>query len=76
MKKRHWILICGLLIAGLIVVLMWPRLRQALFYLTGEEAPLPQISGTALYLLTLLQPPLQTADMVPVQYTGHVPLRR
>jgi hypothetical protein len=73
MKKRHRVLIGGLLIAGLVLALMWPRLRQAMFYLTGEEAPLPQISGAVLYLLTLLQPPLQTADMAPVQHTGMSP---
>jgi hypothetical protein len=43
-------------------------IHQALFNLTGEEATLPQISGIIQYGLTRLQPPLQTADDVPVQY--------
>lgn len=52
------------------VFIAWPSLQAQLFYLTGEEDPLKQASGTAQYLLTRLQPPLQTADMVPVQYAG------
>jgi hypothetical protein len=43
-------------------------LRTTLFNLTGEEATLPQISGAIQFLLTRLQPPLQTADDVPVQF--------
>jgi hypothetical protein len=64
------------LIIGLIVLLLaataiffsrdwW---HNTLFNLTGEESTLPQISGTIQYALTRLQPPLQTADDVPVQY--------
>ncbi len=58
---------------GLVVILAglaWQRQRvhTVLFNITGEEATLPQISGTVQYLLTRLQPPLQTADDVPVQY--------
>ncbi|MBN1991418.1 MAG: cellulase family glycosylhydrolase [Anaerolineae bacterium] len=44
------------------------RLQMALFNLTGEESLLPQISGTVQYLLTRLQPPLQTADHLPAQH--------
>ena len=44
------------------------RIQAVLFNLTGEEATLPQISGTIQYLLTRLQPPLQTANDVPVQF--------
>ncbi len=44
------------------------RLNAVLFNLTGEEKPLPQISGVIQYSLTRLQPPLQTADDVPVRY--------
>jgi hypothetical protein len=55
----------------LIVVGVWLARRPiyaALFNLTGEEATLPQISGTIQYFLTRLQSPLQTADEVPVQF--------
>ncbi len=45
-----------------------PWWRETLFNLTGEESTLPQISGVIQYGLTRLQPPLQTADDVPVQY--------
>ncbi|MBI1881799.1 MAG: cellulase family glycosylhydrolase [Chloroflexi bacterium] len=51
-----------------IVWLARQPLQQALFDLTGEEAILPQISGTVQYALTRLQPPLQTADDTPVRY--------
>jgi hypothetical protein len=44
--------------------------HQMIFNITGEEDTLPKISGTIQYLLTRLQPPLQTADDVPVKYTG------
>jgi len=44
------------------------QINATMFNLTGEETLLPQISGTIQYLLTRLQPPLRTADDVPVQY--------
>lgn len=50
--------------------LLRDRLNAVLFNLTGEEEPLPQISGLIQVGLTRLQPPLQTADYVPVQYAG------
>jgi hypothetical protein len=43
-------------------------LRATLFNLTGEEAILPQISGTVQYFLTRLHPPLRTADDIPVRF--------
>ena len=70
-----------ILIVGLVIILLlfggaWlarRSIQQQLFNLTGEEALLPQISGTIQYGLTRLQPPLQTADEVPVQYTDSNP---
>jgi len=53
-----------LVIAGLF--LFREPIQTALFNITGEEALLPQISGTIQYGLTRFQPPLQTADDVPV----------
>lgn len=73
MEKRHVILLSGLLILATASFFVWPWLHEELFYITGEERPLAQISGGILYLLTRLQPPLQTADMAPVQYAGVSP---
>jgi hypothetical protein len=56
-----------LLITGVIFFMRQP-LHTVLFNLTGEESTLPQISGVIQYALTQLQPPLHTADDVPVQY--------
>lgn len=59
------------LVVGLLAAVAWifrAPIQQFLFDLTGEEAPLPQVSGLVQYLLTRLQPPLNTADDVPVQY--------
>ncbi|MEM7343284.1 MAG: hypothetical protein AAF485_03510 [Chloroflexota bacterium] len=63
----------GFVILAIILVLgtFWlakDYLRAQMFWVTGEEALLPQISGTIQYGVTRLQPPLQTADEVPVQY--------
>lgn len=44
-------------------------LQAMLFNLTGEEALLPQLSGTVQYGLSQFQLPLHTADGVPVQYS-------
>lgn len=60
--------------AGLLAVagifLFRQQIQIALFNVTGEEAALPQISGAVQYGLTRIQPPLQTADDVPVQFAG------
>lgn len=45
-------------------------LQEVLFNVTGEEALLPQLSGTVQYGLSQLQSPLNTADGVPVQHSG------
>jgi len=74
MKHRTLLLWLGLLFAAAVALpLSWPRLHNALFYVTGEEEPLKQISGGVQYLFTRLQPPLQTADMTPVQYADMAP---
>jgi hypothetical protein len=64
-----------LFIAGILLLLIaggfWltrDQLQHAMFNVTGEEEILPQISGTIQYALTRIQPPLKTADDVPVQY--------
>ncbi len=69
-KLKSIILIILVLLIGAGTFLFRHRLQTLLFNLTGEEEPLPQISGIVQYGLTRLQPPLQTADQVPVQYAG------
>ncbi len=61
-----------ILLCTVTLTLPQPRawLQTRLFYLTGEEDLLKQLSGGTQYLLTRLQPPLKTADMVPVQHAG------
>ena len=63
----------ALIVAAGLSYLFWPRWSSQLFYITGEEEPLKQISGGVQYLFTRLQPPLKTADMVPVQYADFPP---
>lgn len=74
--SRKTSILSGLILLGVLLALtplVWPRLHHQLFYLTGEEEPLKQLSGGAQYLLTRLAPPLQTADFAPVQYAGVPP---
>ncbi|MFC1975357.1 cellulase family glycosylhydrolase [Chloroflexota bacterium] len=61
-------LIVVILLIGGGLILFRHQIQAALFNLTGEETALPQISGTIQYALTRLQPPLKTADNVPVQH--------
>ncbi|MCB0191340.1 MAG: cellulase family glycosylhydrolase [Anaerolineae bacterium] len=68
---KHTSVIVGLVgfltVVGM-VVLGWQPIQTFLFNITGEEATLPQISGAIQYGLTRLQPPLSTADDVPVRH--------
>jgi hypothetical protein len=66
------LLVVGLLLAGG-GLLARRSIQTALFNITGEEALLPQISGTIQYVFTAIHPPLQTADEVPVQFTDMAP---
>ncbi len=71
-SKRNILIIVisvGLLVIAAIFLFREP-IQTILFNITGEETMLPQISGAIQYGLTRLQPPLQTADDVPVQYAG------
>lgn len=73
---KHQLLSLGLILLFLAlgaIFLFRQPLPQTLFNLTGEESTLPQISGTIQYALTRLQPPLQTAADVPVQYADMNP---
>jgi len=62
-----------LIVAVGLALLFWPRWQSRLFYITGEEEALKQFSGGIQYLFTRLQPPLKTADMVPVQHADMAP---
>ena len=73
MKRRLSLIGASLILLALLLARFRSQLQEQLFYLTGEEAPLAQISGTTLYGLMLLQPSLQTADMVPIQHAGAAP---
>jgi hypothetical protein len=61
-------LLVALLAGG--AALARPQIQEALFYVTGEEAPLPQISGGIQYALTQLQPAPDTGDDIPAQHAG------
>jgi len=77
MKQRYPISL-NLALTGVVLLMLLlgslflgrASLQQGLFNITGEEELLKQISGSIQYLLTRIQPPLQTADNVPVQYAG------
>ena len=62
-----------ILLTGLLARVYRAEIHNYLFFITGEEEPLKQVSGGMQYLLTRLQPPLKTADMVPVQYADMSP---
>ena len=62
------IIIAVFLMTGLLLVT--GQAQTTMFNITGEEDFLPQLSGTGQFLLTRIQPPLQTADQTPVQHTG------
>jgi hypothetical protein len=56
--------------ALLLALALVPELSRQAFYLTGEEQPLPQITGMVQLLFNLARPPLQLAEDVPVAHTG------
>ncbi len=71
LSKYAWPVVAVLAAATLIVgLLAWPRFSIELFYLTGEEQPLPQISGVVQLAFNLARPPLQLANDVPVAHAG------
>jgi hypothetical protein len=47
-----------------------PRLPLALFYVTGEEQALPQLTGVTQLIFNLVRPPLMLANDVPVAHVG------
>ena len=47
-----------------------PHISRALFYVTGEEQALPQLTGVTQLCFNLVRPPLQLANDVPVTHAG------
>jgi hypothetical protein len=58
------------LVVVALVLIAGPGISRQLFYLTGEEQPLPQVSGTVQLLFNLARPPLRLANDVPVAHAG------
>jgi hypothetical protein len=58
------------LLAVALGLAVWPAALRALFYLTGEEQPLPQTTGVTQLAFNLVRPPLQLANDVPVAQAG------
>lgn len=48
----------------------WPNISRALYYVTGEEQELPQLTGVTQLTFNLVRPPLHLANDVPVAHTG------
>ena len=69
-NKKIYLPVVAVLLTIAMIMVSQQSIQTYLFSLTGEEDILPQISGMTQYLLTRLQPPLQTADDVPVQHVG------
>jgi hypothetical protein len=66
--KYVWpILVAVAVVLGLAA---WPRISRALFYVTGEEQALSQLTGVTQFAFNLVRPPLQLANDVPVTYAG------
>ena len=66
--KYVWpILVAVAVVLGLAA---WPRISRALFYVTGEEQTLPQLTGVTQLAFNLVRPPLQLANDVPVTHAG------
>ncbi len=69
MVRYLWLAAVCLIVIGLLL-LAGPQLSEQVFYLTGEEQPLPQVVGMVQLGFNLLRPPLQLANDVPVRYAG------
>ena len=69
MSNKHFWLSVVVLIAALGAA-AWPSVSRSLFYVTGEEQPLPQISGMVQLAFNLVRPPLHLADDAPVAHAG------
>ena len=73
MKRRPYLFITLAVAAAAILLLaiaLAPDIWRLAFYATGEEEPLPQITGMVQPAFNLVRPPLQLAEEVPVAHTG------
>jgi hypothetical protein len=68
MKKYMWPIVAVLVVV--IGLAAWASISRALFYVTGEEDPLPQLTGVTQLAFNLVRPPLQLANDVPVAHAG------
>jgi hypothetical protein len=68
MHKYIWPIIAVLVVV--IGLAAWASNSRDLFYVTGEEDPLPQLTGVTQFAFNLVRPPLQLADDVPVTHAG------
>jgi hypothetical protein len=74
--RAPYLLITLAIAAALLVLLragLADELGHSAFYVTGEEEPLPQVTGALQLAFNLLRPPLQLANDVPVAHTGMNP---
>lgn len=67
-NKYIWPIVAILAIA--VGLTAWPGISRALFYVTGEEDSLPQLTGVTQFAFNLVRPPLQLANDVPVAQAG------
>lgn len=75
MRAPYPLIVLAIAVAVLVLLgaALVPELARGAFYLTGEEQPLPQITGVVQLAFNALRPPLQLADDVPVTHTGMNP---
>ncbi len=67
-NRTIWPIVAVLAIA--VGLAAWPGITRSLFYVTGEENPLPQLTGVTQFAFNLVRPPLQLANDVPVAQAG------
>jgi hypothetical protein len=67
---RRYIWLISLITALALGLAAWPSISRALYYVTGEEQLLPQLTGATQLAFNLVRPPLQLASDVPVAHTG------
>jgi hypothetical protein len=68
--RRPYLWLPSIALAAVLILAALPDVSRALFYLTGEEQPLPQATGAVQLAFNLLRPPLQLANDTPVAHTG------
>ncbi len=73
-RSAHWVartvwLAVGIMLAALGAA-VWPGVSRTLFYVTGEELPLPQLSGAVQLTFNLFRPGLDLASDTPVTHAA------